>query len=394
MRTVSRIAAVLLSVFLIWNIYLYLSNRDTTELARYGSIRDVISCEGCLIKNETLVSAPADGVLQPYIPECKRTGKDMTVAAILSGGADEASRKQLTVIKSRIISLEDAMKNKGFDDDAISIDGAINDNIKQIIKNASAGKMTRVEDYKNRIILLSDKKNASGGRGDEILAKLREEQKTLESKLGNLINEISAPCSGVFSARLDGLEETLTPGNIETLTVSDLDRYKKVKTLIQSKVLRGENVFKIIDNFNWYLAVALSLEQTDGMQVGDRVKISFRDADGETADAAVSSIGDEENGKRVVTFELNRDIQDILGKRRVSIDIIRRTYDGFKLPTAALAYENGTTGVYVLNGTSKVFKPCDVVFHNEEYMIIKEDNAKEDALLLYDNVIISGGQSY
>lgn len=394
MRTVSRIAAILLSVFLIWNIYLYLTNRDTTELARYGSIRDIISCDGYLIKSETLVASPADGVLQPYIPDCKRAGKDMTVAAILSGEADEASRKQLTVIKSRITSLEDAMKNKGFEDDAISIDGAINENIKQIIKSSASGKMTKVEDYKNKIILLSDKKSASGGRGDEILAKLREDQKTLESKLGNLINEVAAPCSGVFSARLDGLEETLTPDSIQGLTVSELDSFKKVKAQTQSKVQRGENVFKIIDNFNWYLAVVLSDEQTDGMQIGDIVRISFRDADGEVANAAISNIGDDENGKRVVAFALNRDIQGVLGRRRVSIDIIRRTYEGFKLPTAALAYENGTTGVYVINGAAKVFKPCEVTFHNEEYMIIKEDNSREDALLLYDTVVISGEQSY
>lgn len=394
MRTVSRIAAILLSVFLIWNIYLYLTNRDTTELARYGSIRDIISCDGYLIKSETLVASPADGVLQPYIPDCKRAGKDMTVAAILSGEADEASRKQLTVIKSRITSLEDAMKNKGFEDDAISIDGAINENIKQIIKSSASGKMTKVEDYKNKIILLSDKKSASGGRGDEILAKLREDQKTLESKLGNLINEVAAPCSGVFSARLDGLEETLTPDSIQDLTVSELDSFKKVKAQTQSKVQRGENVFKIIDNFNWYLAVVLSDEQTDGMQIGDIVRISFRDADGEVANAAISNIGDDENGKRVVAFALNRDIQGVLGRRRVSIDIIRRTYEGFKLPTAALAYENGTTGVYVINGAAKVFKPCEVTFHNEEYMIIKEDNSREDALLLYDTVVISGEQSY
>ena len=390
MRTVSRIAAVLLSVFLIWNIYLYFSNKDKTELARYGSIRDTISCDGFLIKNETLVASPADGVLQPYISDCKRCGKDMTVAAILSGEADEAARKQLTITKSRIASIEDAMKNKGFDDDAISIDSAIKDDIKQVIKYSASGKMTRVEDYKNKIILLSDRKNASGGRGDEILAMLRDEQRTLESKLGNLINEVAAPCSGVFSARLDGCEETVTPDGIESLKVSDLEKLRTVKAQTQSNVSRGENVFKIIDNFNWYIAAVLTSEQTDGMKKGDRVKISFRDADDETADAVVYNIGADENGKKVVTFRISRDIQGVLGRRRVSIDIIRKTYEGFKLPTAALAYENETTGVYVLSGGSKVFKPCEVIFHNDEYMIIKEENSKENALLLYDNVVISG----
>ena len=390
MRTASRIAAILLSVFLIWNIYLYFSNRDKTELVRYGSIRDVISCDGYLIKTETLVAAPADGVLQPYIQDCKRCGKDITVAAILSGEADEVSRKQLTVIKSRIASLEDAIKNRGFEDDILSLDTAINEDIKQIIKSAASGKMTKVEEYKNKIVLLSDRKSASGGNGEIILDKLRQEQKELESKLGNIINEVAAPCSGVFTARLDGYELKMTPEIIPELKISDLEEMKSVVSQAQSNVSRGENVFKVIDNFDWYVCAVLTGEQADGMKKGDRVSISFRDADDETAPATVESIGADENGKRIVTFRLSRDIGDVLSRRRVSIDIIRKTYEGFKLPTAALAYENGTTGVYVLVGGAQVFKPCEVVYHNDEFMIIKEDNSKENALLLYDNVVISG----
>ena len=196
----------------------------------------------------------------------------------------------------------------------------------------------------------------------------------------------------MFTARLDGFEERITPEVIPELKISDLDELKTVKAQTQSNVSRGDNVFKIIDNFNWYVAAVLTSEQSEGLQKGDRIDISFRDADDTVAPATVECLGEDEHGRRVVTFRLSRDIHDVLGRRRVSIDIIRKTYEGFKLPTAALAYENGTTGVYVLSGGTQVFKPCEVIYHNEEYMIVKEDNSKENGLLLYDNVIIKGDQ--
>ena len=85
MRKTSKVLSVLLAIFFIWNVFLYFTNRDSVEMVTYGSIRDVISCEGQIIKDETLVKAPAAGMLQPYLTDCEKAGNGMAVAAILSG---------------------------------------------------------------------------------------------------------------------------------------------------------------------------------------------------------------------------------------------------------------------------------------------------------------------
>ena len=170
MRSVSKVAAVLLSVFLVWNLVVYFRNRDTQELAKMGSIKEQITATGWLIKNETLVVAPADGVLQPYISDCEKTGSYMDIAAILSGETDEAARAQLTVINSRISSLRDALNNPDFENDLIGLDDSIDTNISRIIKSSSQGKMTSVASYKNEIIRLIDKRRAVEGEGEAIRA--------------------------------------------------------------------------------------------------------------------------------------------------------------------------------------------------------------------------------
>lgn len=391
LRTVSKVFSVLLAVFFIWNIVLYFLNRDTTEIVTYGSIRDVISCEGQIIKEEILVKAPADGVLQPYLIDCEKSGNNMMIAAILSGETNEDSKKQLTVLKSRITSLEDVMSKTNFEEDAYSIDISMADKIEQVIAYSGGGDFSKVSQYKNDIIKLLDKRSVVvNSNGEQLLNRLNEEKKSLEAKLGNLINEVEAPTSGIFSAKLDGLEEKYTPDNLDALTLDALNEIKKTKPYKLDNVSKGDNVCKIINNFNWYLAVAIDKKQLGDIKEGENLKIAFLDVGGETANAIVYKILKEEKGKHIVIFNLNRDVSGILSRRSVSIDIIRKTYEGFKIPIGALVYKDGVTGVYVVNGGEKTFKPIEVLYHNEHYLIAKEDNQKENALLLYDNVVVNG----
>lgn len=389
MRKLTRVLSVFVIIFFIWNIYIYFTSRDTSELAVRGSISDSISCEGQIIKTETLVAAPADGVLQPYLAECAKSANGEELGAMLSGEADETARKQLLKIKSRIKNLEDSVSENGFEDESLTIDSSFNENIKQIVKNSANGKMDASSGAKDNLIYAADRHAAAKGGANSVLGTLKTKQQELESRLGNLITEVTAPCSGLFSMNIDGIEGKFTPDNIKDLTVYNLDEIKKAKSTSGGRAARGDTVCKIIDNFKWYLAVPLRSDEVGDMKTGDTVNIVFRDANGEAATAKIYNIGEDTDGKRVVSFELNRDIQGILSKRHASVDIVRKTYEGLKVPVSALCYENDETGVYVDKGGARVFKPVEVLYHNDEYMIVREDNSASNSLLLYDKVIKS-----
>ena len=395
MRTAVKIVTVLLVVFLIWNIYVYIFGKDTTTLAVVGTISDYVSAEGHLIKNETLIKAPSDGVLQPYVSDCEKVGKGMTMAAVLSGETDEAARSQMTEIKSRISALEDSLANgDSFKDDILSIDASIDENISDIVKYASRGKMINIKHFKNEIIMLSDRRNTViGDNGQQILSSLKAQKLELESRLGNIINEIRAPVSGVFTARTDGLEEKLMPSRLDEITVAEIDSIKNLKPVTQTKVLKGDVICKLIDNFEWFLAVALNAEDTNGLEEGKYIKIAFRDADREKVSSYIQRVSPPENGKVLVIFRLNYDLNGILHNRHVSIDIVKSTNEGFRLPIGALCVVDNKTGVYVKNGAEKKFCEVEVLYRNDGYMIVKEDNTKSGGLLLFDNVVISGAKN-
>ena len=66
------------------------------------------------------------------------------------------------------------------------------------------------------------------------------------------------------------------------------------------------------------------------------------------------------------------------------------SYSGLKVFKDAVKVENDKTGVYIVqnDGTAK-FKEAEVLASDEGYAVVKEDNQKENALLLYDEVLIT-----
>jgi len=391
LRNAAKIFGVLLAVFFIWNVFVYFTGRHSITYVTRGSISDAISCEGQIIKEEVLVQAPSDGVLQPYLSDCEKTGKGNSVAAILSGETNEGARKELTTLKSRISSLEDMIRNKNFEEDVVAIDSEVSGIISKIISYGAGGRTTKVQEYKENIIKQLDRRNAVvNSNSSELLNDLKSKQKTLEANLGNLINEVHAPVSGVFSASLDGLEGKYNKENIEKLTKEDLEIIKNTKPSTIGKVSKGDNVCKIMDNFEWFIAAYLTKNNIGEMEEGDKVTIAFRDADRETASARVYKIVEQKDGNYIVSFKLSSDIGGIISRRSVSIDIIKKTYEGIKIPTGALVFKDDKPGVYVVNGNSRVFKQIEVVFHNDSFVIAKENSQFERPLLLYDNVEVNG----
>lgn len=105
-------------------------------------------------------------------------------------------------------------------------------------------------------------------------------------------------------------------------------------------------------------------------------------------------ISKTEKGKRVVVFKPAREVEGVIEKRYVSVDIVKSRYEGIKLPISALSVENGETGVYVDVCGEAVFKKAKVLYKSNEFVIFKEDNTEDNSLLLYDNVILNGNGGF
>ncbi len=90
----------------------------------------------------------------------------------------------------------------------------------------------------------------------------------------------------------------------------------------------------------------------------------------------------EENDERVVVFEIDRAVEELINYRKISLDIIWWSETGKKIPNTAIGYEekNGKQIAYVIRTragyTNKIL--IKILKQNEKYAIV--DNYKSDEL--------------
>ena len=77
--------------------------------------------------------------------------------------------------------------------------------------------------------------------------------------------------------------------------------------------------------------------------------------------------------------------------RSVNAEVIKKTYEGFKVSKNAVHIdENGNYYVYINREGVNRRRDVTILYADDAYVIIKEDNAAQNNLLLYDEVVVTG----
>ena len=127
------------------------------------------------------------------------------------------------------------------------------------------------------------------------------------------------------------------------------------------------------------------------MKEGNSVALRFTDISDDTMEGTIYSISEAENGKVAVVIESHSLFSGIYTTRTAKAEIIRKTYKGFKVSKDAVHIdEDGGYYVFVSSEGAIRRRDVNILYSDEAYVIIKEDNSASNNLLLYDEVIVSG----
>ena len=75
------------------------------------------------------------------------------------------------------------------------------------------------------------------------------------------------------------------------------------------------------------------------------------------------------------------------------ISIKFKTYNGFKIKKDALRSYDNTEGVFIKTGNLISFKPIEVIYRGDNFVIAKNENSA-NSLRLHDEIIIEGQDLY
>ena len=364
-----------------------------TQIVQHGEMEKSYEFDALIIRDETVVTAERSGILETMVGENEMVRKNKHIASIYESEVDEAAKKKLISINERIEEIQNALANNSKNyADSFHIESAIDSKLKEAALASKEHNASKLSAVKSELGLLNDRKNTvsdSNGYSEKTLAELKEEKAEYESKLSGSKQDLYSPVSGIFSTKIDGYEELVTSEAIGKMTPGDFESILKTK-VTQKNIDKSKVVCKIIDSFEWSVAVVVTENELSSLETGDTVYVRMKDSADE-AQAVISYISAPENGKYllIATSDVSCDWANT--ERVTKVDFVKNKYKGLKIPSEALRVKDGTTGVYtVVDGIVK-FKKVNVYYKDGKYAIAEENNANTGGLLLYDEVIVSSG---
>lgn len=364
-----------------------------TETVVSGTTEDFLSASGYLVREEYVLPDDQGGIKQLHFREGEKVGKGQAVATVYQSEDAVALQEELDALLTREKQLSSAAvgaENSGF---ALRLDGEIMESLQSVhrllagdtVSSESAAAMAKL-----RSLVLQRGFDVTGNAAGE-LESVGQQIRALKARLSAGSRTVTAPVSGIYSATTDGFENVLTPALMESFKPSDLDGLQAGDAFSE--------VGKLITSSVWYFMASFSEEDAALLRSEDsEVTLRFPGKETEELPCSVSFVSTaEEDGRRTVIFRADRRLSDFSSDRRLSAEIIFKSYEGLRVSKKALRVnEEGVSGVYCLIGRTARFKPVEVIRSDGESVLLRAAETDRETLRLRerDTVILSSGTLY
>lgn len=331
-------------IFFIYQIISLAMNPTDSFLVDYGKVSQEESLIGYVIRDEKLIQAPEN---QTKLVQIKNEGDRVSVGEAvfryeapneqelntkieeLNNEIQKAMEGQTEIFSSDIKALENQI--------ATRIDGIQNKNNIQEIKEYK----TDINGYITKKAKISGELSPSGSYINNLI----NERTNIENQLKSSSQYENSPIGGIVSYRVDGLEETLTPQNFESLSTDMLTNLNLITGQI---VTTSDSTGKIINNFECYIAVSTNTNEAKNANIGDEAKIRL--STNEEIPVEIEYIKDE-GDTRLIIFKMTQGIEYLTNYRKISLEIIWWEREGLRVPNSSIIYENGLS--YVVRTKSR-----------------------------------------
>ena len=388
----SRLIIAGVVVFVIYNLLTFYVTPEMSIIAQTRTVEVSYEFEGIISRDEETIDIDVykNGILDPAVSENQMVKKGALIATYFDKGIDEKTRSELRNINKKIAEI----KATPAEDAAPLTEQELTHNIVQktdeLIDAASGKDVSKIKNIRSELVTLSNKKTIEVGEvtaAADTLEGLMQEKEKIESNYDGEKKEILSPVHGIFSSAIDGYEEELTIENSQKLSVSD---YQNLLTRNINSKNKSEDrpELKIIDSFKWAVSVCADEETAKTFSVGEQIVIRFSGEE-KGAKATIEYISPLQSGKYIITAVSNTYSEYAMTNRLASMTFVKATYTGLYVPVEAIRVKNGQTGVYVKTENTMKYKAIDVLYKDDKDAIVRLDNTKSNALLLYDEIVIN-----
>lgn len=371
-----------------------IQSRIELELLQEDKIEEMVSTQGVLIKNEKAESLTLGGTTEIYAKNGDRVANKEIIATLQADTEDEALKKELAEInkKTNAINKSNA-SSSAYISDAMQMETELSDCVDKLIEASKNNDYASLSEYKYKIQMITAQKAIARGESvtspAEEAIRLQTRKNEIENILGKSSNVVMSQMAGIFIEGRDGYEETLTPDGIQELVPDSVK--KVIKENGNGNMVNDENeyIYKIVDNFSYYVAINLEKEMYDGIKIGDSVNVRFSNFSKEDIRAYVRFISEaDENEMKTVVVECDKYVEKLLSQRVVNVDFVKKSVSGYKVKVENIHTVENTVGLFIKRGAVMRFLPVDIKYSNEEEAIVASADAGMP-IKSYDEVVVA-----
>ena len=372
-KIIIYIAVVLVSIYLMYTIYLLIKQPTDIFTLEEGTLYSEETDIGYVIRDEVVVQGEN---YKNGMEKIKSEGEKVAVneAVFRYYTKNEASLKEK--IAQLDTKIQEAMSNETnlFTSDMKSLETQIEQKLLEI---SNITDTTKLEEYKKEIDeLITKKANIAGDLSPQgsYLKQLIEERKNYENELNSGAEYVNSSKSGVVSYRVDGLEDVLKPTEECFSTLSK--EYLENLDLKTGKIIpASDECGKIIDNTNCYIATITNTDEAKNAKVGDKVKVRL--PSGSEVSAEITYTLQEDDNDIVLILRIEKGVEELISYRKVSFDLIWWSESGLKIPNQAIVKENDLA--YVVRNRAGYLNKILVKIkkEGEKYSIVEPYDTEE-----------------
>lgn len=381
---------IFLIIILFWGIYqlfvyLFVDEHNTYE-AQYQVAPLSNTYEGLVIRKEKIFTTNIAGTINYKINSGNLISKGELVAELMKGSIEGSDAQE-------VVSTAAPSYNKVSSE---VIKQEVLDLKRNIIESIRSNNIEKVQEYEQKLKLKL-----------ELLVKINSNDQTINTEELSHYSDTSSDSnikfysnySGIFSNNFDNLDKVLKVEDLYLLNYNEILTQKVVKKPVDSLVKKGEKVYKIIDNFSYYIAYVIPFQDIELYKNISYLDVLIGD---QIYEASVYDVF-ENFSKGILVLEFKDNFKDFHETRKVKNEVIAQEFSGIKVYNDSLIKRESQVGVFIEGiGNEMKFVPVKVLQEFEGYSIVQEkyfylvknDTREKIETLKVNDVIYRDGSKY
>lgn len=367
-------------------IYYSYTGSVRSEVINYVTENQNINVEGIVIRDEgssnqsgsSLLKKASGGTYAPIVSDGESVAKGQSIAYIFQNEETATKFREREEINERLnllTQLQDS-ENIGYLDLSM-LNSEIAASVSNLIALTENNDLSKLDSKISNLCYKITSKQIVTGEDVDFKAEIKELNKRLDKleKSAASKKDVVSPKAGYFVSKVDGLEDICDYKKV----AQDGLTYDKIKKLKKVQPKNTDNYFgKIISEHAWYFAFNISFKEASALKVNKSVKVSFPDKNVSDVDMIVTSIKRKGDNAAVVLRCLSMN-DNLLYLRSEKAVITIASYYGLKINNSALTKITNTVekkyskevtmGVFANVGNIALFKPINIVYKTDEYVI-------------------------